>query len=285
MKRYFSQKGALQFVFCFFLFLESFTLILALTDDNVARKYITIIAFNFLFVIGGIPMLIIGLGTINFYEDRIVYKNSLFSRKQEISYHDITEVIIDYQNHPKGLKSAVSSKIYIIEKRKIRCHTDISFGIIKQLLEYIEKSKITVSFSEELYGFPKKHRRLLYEYLKTEKQKRIVAESFKKDVDISIVVTCSENKNNLEECLNSILQQDYKRSRYEILLIMESYSERMEELAKKCLLGSGVFYRSFVIKGKNSNIRTIINNNALSEQLYFMDEKESLTNTPLLKKL
>ena len=141
--------------------------------------------FTFVFVIGGMPMLIFGLGTITFCEDGIIYKNSLFSRKQKIYYNEVTKVRIDYKNYPKGLKTAAPKKISIMEKDIIRCQTDISLGIIKELLKHIEKSKITISFFENLYGFPKKHRKLLYEYLKTEKQKRIIAESFKKDIDIS----------------------------------------------------------------------------------------------------
>ena len=222
---------------------------------------------NFVFVVGGTPALIIGGGTISFCEDRIIYKNSLFSRRQEIYYSDITKVLIDYQNYPKGLKSAIPKSISIMVNGKVRCQTDISLGIIKELLKHIDKSKIRVSFFENLCGFPKKHRRFLYEYLKTEKQKRTVAESFKKDIEVSFVVACSNSVIDIEKCLNSILQQNYKQSKYEILLIMDSYNEEIKERAKKCLMESGVFYRFFLIEGKNSSINTIVNNNALSEQV------------------
>ena len=117
------------------------------------------------------------------------------------------------------------------------------------------------------------------------KQKRIIAESLKKDIDVSVVVTCSNSVSDIEKCLNSILQQDYKRSRYEILLIMDSYLEETEGLVKKCLLESGVFYRVFLVKGKNSNKQTIVKNNALSERIYFVDEKDVLTDNQLFKRL
>ena len=185
MKRFLSQIVALQCSLCLFLFTTSASIICILTVDDIALKYIATIMFTFVFVIGGMPMLIIGLGTITFYENKIIYKNSLFSRKKNIYYNDVTKVQIDYKNYPKGLKTAAPKKISIMEKDIIRCQTDISLGIIKELLKHIEKSKITISFFENLYGFPKKHIKLLYEYLKTEKQKRIVAESLKKDIDIS----------------------------------------------------------------------------------------------------
>lgn len=283
MKRFFSQIVALQCGVCLFLFTTCASIICILTIDDVALKYIATIMFNFVFAIGGMPMLIIGLGTITFCEDGIIYKNSLFSRKQKIYYNEATKVQIDYKNYPRGLKSAAPKRIYIIEKDKIRCQIDISLGIIKELLKHIEKSKITISFFENLHGFPKKHRKLLYEYLKTEKQKCTVTESLKKDIEISVVVILNNSKNDIEKCLNRILQQDYKRSRYEILLIMDSYLEGAEEIVSRYLLESDVFYRFFWLKGKNSNIQTLVNNNALSKRIYFVNEKDILTDNQVLR--
>lgn len=94
---------------------------------------------------------------------------------------------------------------------------------------------------------------------------------------ISIIIPCYNLEPYIERCLKSIFQQDYDKEKYEILLILDSCTDRTAEIAKKTLNNSGRNYKMYDANVRRAGLaRNIGLENAAGEYIYFMDGDDYL---------
>ena len=125
--------------------------------------------------------LFLGTGTVRFYEDRIIVKEWLFSRRRYLLYSEIDQINFFYGYVPTGLRSASGQCISIFRKKRKNAviNIEITYPIAVEVLKHTEGISIKVGFSS-LLKFSKKHRELLWDYLKESQKQEILSRVDKK---------------------------------------------------------------------------------------------------------
>jgi len=105
-------------------------------------------------------------------------------------------------------------------------------------------------------------------------------------MDISIIIPCFNLENYIEKCLLTALSQNYPKSSYEIILVLDSCTDNTEEVARTCLSKGKVPYTIIKADVKNPNAaRNIGIEIAKGEYFYFLDGDDYLINDNTLQKL
>ena len=122
-----------------------------------------------------------GTGTVTFAENRIIFKKWLFSHRRYFLYSEIDKIIIFYGYVPMGLRRAGGHCISIYRKKKKNptLNIEITYPIVSELMKHTEGIHIRIGYSS-LFKFSKKHRELLWDYLKESQKKEILRRLAKK---------------------------------------------------------------------------------------------------------
>lgn len=96
-------------------------------------------------------------------------------------------------------------------------------------------------------------------------------------MEITIIIPCHNIENYIGRCLQSIIKQSYDKSRYEIIIIFDSCTDRTEIVAKNKLENSGIIYRCFNVDLKNAGLaRNVGLENASGKYVWFIDGDDYL---------
>ena len=116
-----------------------------------------------------------GTGTVKFMDNRIVVKRWLFSRRRYLLYSDIDYISIFYGYIPMGYRRAGGQQISIFRKKGKNAviNIEITYPIVIELLKHTQGIRIRVDYSS-LMKFSKKHRELLWGYLRESQKEEIL---------------------------------------------------------------------------------------------------------------
>lgn len=105
-------------------------------------------------------------------------------------------------------------------------------------------------------------------------------------MDISIIIPCYNLENYIARCLNSVINQCYDKDKFEIILILDSCTDKSLEIAVdilgRCDVNSFVMITDVKNAGSARNIGLDIAN---GEFIYFIDGDDYLTDNYALQKL
>jgi len=105
-------------------------------------------------------------------------------------------------------------------------------------------------------------------------------------MEISVIIPCCNLENYIERCLKSVINQCYDKDRLEVVLILDSCTDKSQDIAVKIL--SQCDCNSFVIVTDVHNAglaRNIGLEIASCEYVYFVDGDDYLTDEYALQKL
>lgn len=96
-------------------------------------------------------------------------------------------------------------------------------------------------------------------------------------MDITIIIPCHDIESYIGKCLQSIIKQNYDKSKYEIIIVFDSCTDRTEAVGKNHLKNSGINYRCFYVSYKNAGLaRNVGLENALGKYVWFIDGDDYL---------
>lgn len=105
-------------------------------------------------------------------------------------------------------------------------------------------------------------------------------------MEISIIIPCYNLEKYIARCLNSIINQCYDKEKFEIILILDSCTDRSQDVAvdilTRCEINSFVMITDVQNAGSARNIGLDI---AKGEYVYFVDGDDYLTDNYALHKL
>lgn len=101
-----------------------------------------------------------------------------------------------------------------------------------------------------------------------------------KDIDISVIIPAFNEENNIEKCLKSVLEQDYPKSKYEVIVVDDESTDKTKKIAQK--------YADKVITQKNTGPGLARNNgvkNSKGRLLVFLDADTQILSKDLFKEV
>lgn len=103
---------------------------------------------------------------------------------------------------------------------------------------------------------------------------------------ISIIIPCYNLENYLERCLNSIIWQEYDKTKYEIIIVFDSCTDSSRKVALNCLKGSGIHYRFLTTKVRSAGLaRNVGLEQAKGKYVWFIDGDDYLLQRSAFTKL
>ena len=156
-------------------------LIIAFFKPTTNEKLVSYVVFGILILAILTISLFDGTGTVTFADNRIIFKKWLFSRRRYFLYSEIAEIVIFYGYVPVGIRRAGGHCISIYRKNKKNptLNIEITYPIVCELMKHTEGIDIRIGYSS-LLKFSKKHRELLWNYLKESQKKEILMKLEKK---------------------------------------------------------------------------------------------------------
>lgn len=145
------------------------------------EKLVIYIVFGILLLVLLTICLFDGTGTVTFADNRIIFKKWLFSHRRYFLYSEIAKINIFYGCVPMGIRRAGGHCISVYRKKKKNptLNIEITYPIVCELMKHTEGIEICIGFSS-LLKFSKKHRELLWNYLKESQKKEILMRLEKK---------------------------------------------------------------------------------------------------------
>lgn len=105
-------------------------------------------------------------------------------------------------------------------------------------------------------------------------------------MEISIIIPCHNLEKYIARCLNSIISQCYDKDKFEIILILDSCTDKSQEIAVDILEQSEITSFVMITDVKNAgSARNIGLDIANGEFIYFVDGDDYLTDNYALQKL
>lgn len=105
-------------------------------------------------------------------------------------------------------------------------------------------------------------------------------------MEISIIIPCYNLERYIERSLKSILSQKYDNEQFEIILVLDSCTDKSREIAVNCLSKSTINSIVVITDVHNAGLaRNIGLENATGEYIFFVDGDDYLTDTRALLKL
>lgn len=100
---------------------------------------------------------------------------------------------------------------------------------------------------------------------------------------ISVIIpTYKPDKNNLIECINSLVKQSLKYSLFEVIIILNGSDDSFRQLVNEILQDSKLNYKIFICSLANvSNARNIGLNNKVGEYVCFLDDDDFVSDNYL----
>lgn len=96
-------------------------------------------------------------------------------------------------------------------------------------------------------------------------------------MDITIIIPCYNIEDYIGRCLQSIINQNYDKNKYEVIIIFDSCTDNTETVAKDNLENSGMSYRCFYVDYKNAGLsRNVGLENACGKYIWFIDGDDYL---------
>lgn len=159
----------------------SFILVIAIFKPTEQEKLVIYIVLGVLLLFILTIYLFLGTGTVTFTKDRIIVKKWLFSHRRYFLYSKIEQINIFYGYIPIGFRRASGQSVSIFCKKMKNpvIHIEITYPLIAELMKHTEGIRIRVGYSS-LLKFSKKHRALLWDYLRNSQKEEILRRLKKK---------------------------------------------------------------------------------------------------------
>lgn len=103
---------------------------------------------------------------------------------------------------------------------------------------------------------------------------------------LSIIIPIHNVEQYIDKCLQSIIRQHYDKTEYEIIAVLDSCSDRSDEIVKSHLESSGIAYTILYTDCHSAGLsRNIGLEAAKGKYIYFVDADDYLTDLLALKRM